>query len=195
MAIDDNTSYELTGAQIKDFATKIKSKADSSSLASVATSGSYNDLSDKPTLPTVNNGALTIQQNGTTLGTFTANSSDNKTVNIQTIMNYSTSEQDTGCKWIDGKPIYKKTIDCGALPNATGKGVAHGITNLGELVKLEGAATFPGYNWIPLPYPDQSNNGVVGIIINPTVVYIFTGENRSQYTKSYVTLWYTKTTD
>ena len=36
-------------------------------------------------LPTVNNGALTIQQNGTTIGTFTANSSDDKTVNIQTI--------------------------------------------------------------------------------------------------------------
>ena len=85
MAIDDNTSYELTGAQIKDFATKIKSKADSSSLAPVATSGNYNDLSDKPTIPTVNNGALTIQQNGTTLDTFTANSPDDKTVNIQTI--------------------------------------------------------------------------------------------------------------
>ena len=85
MAIDDNTSYELTGSQIKDFATKIKSKADSSSLAPVATSGSYNDLSDKPTPPTVNNGALTIKQNGKTLGTFTANSSDDKTVNIQAI--------------------------------------------------------------------------------------------------------------
>ena len=60
-------------------------KADISSLAPVATSGSYNDLSDKPTIPTVNNGALTIQQNGTTLDTFTANSSDDKTVNIQTI--------------------------------------------------------------------------------------------------------------
>ena len=36
-------------------------------------------------LPTANNGALTIQQNGTTLDTFTANSSDDKTVNIQTI--------------------------------------------------------------------------------------------------------------
>lgn len=85
MAIDDNTSYELTGAQIKDFATKIKSKADSSSLAPVATSGNYNDLNNLPTLPTVNNGALTIQQNGTTIDTFTANSSDDKTVNIQTI--------------------------------------------------------------------------------------------------------------
>lgn len=36
-------------------------------------------------LPTANNGALTIQQNGTTLDTFTANSSADKTVNIQTI--------------------------------------------------------------------------------------------------------------
>ena len=108
---------------------------------------------------------------------------------------YSTTEQKTPFTWIDGKPIYKKTIDCGALPNAAGKGVAHGITNFGDLVKLEGAATFPGYNWIPLPYPDQSGTGVVGVILNPTVVYIFSGENRSQYTKSYVTIWYTKTTD
>ena len=82
MAIDDNTSYELTGAQIKDFATKIKSKADSSSLSPVATSGDYNDLDNLPTLPTVNNGALTIKQNGTTIGTFSANQSTNTTINI-----------------------------------------------------------------------------------------------------------------
>ena len=42
-------------------------------LATVATSGSYNDLSNKPTIPTVNNGTLTIQRNTTTVGTFTAN--------------------------------------------------------------------------------------------------------------------------
>ena len=60
-------------------------KADSSSLAPVATSGNYNDLNNLPTIPTVNNGVLTIQQNGTTLDTFTANSADDKTVNIQTI--------------------------------------------------------------------------------------------------------------
>ena len=34
--------------------------AQSSNLATVATSGSYNDLSDKPTIPTVNNGTLSI---------------------------------------------------------------------------------------------------------------------------------------
>ena len=34
-------------------------------------------------IPTVNNGTLTIQKNGTTIGTFTANQSGNSTVNIE----------------------------------------------------------------------------------------------------------------
>ena len=53
-----------------------------SDLSSVATSGNYNDLSNKPTIPTVNNGTLTIQKNNTTIDTFTANSSSDKTINI-----------------------------------------------------------------------------------------------------------------
>ena len=55
----------------------------SADLASVATSGDYDDLINKPTIPTVNNGTLTIQKNGTTIGTFTANQSGNSTVNIE----------------------------------------------------------------------------------------------------------------
>lgn len=51
-------------------------------LATVATSGSYNDLSNKPTIPTVNNATLTIQKNGSTVKTFTANASSNVTANI-----------------------------------------------------------------------------------------------------------------
>lgn len=51
-------------------------------LATVATSGSYNDLSNKPTIPTVNNATLTIQKNGSTVNTFTANASSNVTANI-----------------------------------------------------------------------------------------------------------------
>lgn len=54
----------------------------SSSLATVATTGDYSDLINKPTIPTVNNGTLTIQQNGTTVGTFTANDTSNVTANI-----------------------------------------------------------------------------------------------------------------
>ena len=39
-------------------------------------------VSDFPTIPTVNNATLTIQKNGTTVNTFTANSSSNVTANI-----------------------------------------------------------------------------------------------------------------
>ena len=63
-------------------ATQIGTKANTSDLSAVATSGSYNDLSDKPTIPTVNNGTLTIQKNGKTVKTFTANASSNVTANI-----------------------------------------------------------------------------------------------------------------
>lgn len=51
-------------------------------FATVATSGSYTDLSNKPTIPTVNNATLTIQKNGTTVQTFTANQATNATANI-----------------------------------------------------------------------------------------------------------------
>lgn len=51
-------------------------------LAEVATSGSYNDLTDLPPIPTVGNGTLTIKQNGTQVGTFTANQGSNTTVEL-----------------------------------------------------------------------------------------------------------------
>lgn len=80
-------TYDATSSNAQSgtaVASAISGKADSASLATVATSGSYNDLSDKPTIPTVNNGQLTIQQNGTNKAAFTANQSGNATANIVT---------------------------------------------------------------------------------------------------------------
>ena len=51
-------------------------------LAPVATSGNYSDLTGTPTIPTVNNGTLTIQQDGTTVGSFTANQAGDQTINL-----------------------------------------------------------------------------------------------------------------
>ena len=67
-----------------------------SGLATVATSGSYNDLSNKPTIPTVNNGKLTIQKNGTDVATFTANQSTNVTANITVPTKVSEITNDSG---------------------------------------------------------------------------------------------------
>lgn len=51
-------------------------------LADVATSGSYNDLEDKPTIPTVNNAILTIKQGGAIKGTFSANASADAVIDL-----------------------------------------------------------------------------------------------------------------
>jgi len=51
-----------------------------SDLATVATTGDYDDLIDKPTIPTVNNATLTITQGGVSKGTFTANASSDVTI-------------------------------------------------------------------------------------------------------------------
>lgn len=55
------------------------------SLATVATSGSYTDLSNTPSIPTVNDGTLTIKRNGSAVGTFTANQSSSVDIDIETI--------------------------------------------------------------------------------------------------------------
>ena len=53
-----------------------------SDLATVATSGSYNDLTNKPTIPTVGDGTITITQGGVTKGTFTTNQSGDTTIDV-----------------------------------------------------------------------------------------------------------------
>ena len=79
-----NTLNELSAALNDDsnFAstvtTALAAKANSADLATVATSGSYTDLSNKPT---INDSTITIQKNGSTVDTFTTNGSA-KTINI-----------------------------------------------------------------------------------------------------------------
>lgn len=68
-----------TMADQTDLTNALAAKADTSSLATVATSGSYSDLTNKPT---IGNATLTIQKNGTAVDTFTANATSNKTINI-----------------------------------------------------------------------------------------------------------------
>lgn len=68
-------------------------------LAEVAHSGDYNDLINKPSIPTpatVNDGTLTIQKNGSTVQTFTANSSTDKTANIEVPTKVSQLDNDAG---------------------------------------------------------------------------------------------------
>lgn len=65
-------------------------------FSTVATSGSYNDLSNKPTIPTVNNGALIIKKNGIDVATFTANQSSETTADIAVPTKTSDLTNDSG---------------------------------------------------------------------------------------------------
>lgn len=51
-------------------------------LAKVAATGEYGDLNNTPTIPIVNDATLTITQNGTSKGSFTANDSDDTTIEL-----------------------------------------------------------------------------------------------------------------
>ena len=109
------------------------------------------------------------------------------------IMDYSTSEINTGAKWIDGKAIYKKTVNTGALPNATTKTVAHSISNISSIVKIEGWATDGSASFIPLPLVASDSSYGVEVAMTTTNITLASIRDRSGYSSSYVTLYYTKT--
>lgn len=106
-------------------------------------------------------------------------------------INYSTAEQDTGIKWIDGSTIYQKTINTGALTNNIDKTVAHGISNFGMIIKVEGIAITSAYS---RTIPIVAGNNFVGTLINDTNITINIAGDYAGITDSFVTLTYIKTT-
>ena len=107
---------------------------------------------------------------------------------------YSTEEQVVGT-WIDGKPIYQKTVNFGALPNATEKKVAHGISNLDEVINFVGVTTNSDGITLSLPFAHETTIAKnIRFAINTNEVIIGTGINRTG-NNAYVTIQYTKTTD
>ena len=79
---------------LKKLITLIKTKFES--LAKVATSGSYTDLSNKPTIPSVGNGKITVKQGGTTKGTFTVNQTGATTIELTDNDTHYTSKNVVG---------------------------------------------------------------------------------------------------
>lgn len=103
---------------------------------------------------------------------------------------YSTSEINTGKKWIDGKPIYRKVIDLGALPNNTTKNIAHNIQDIEEIPELNVIARNNLGGRISLRY-DGSTSSVYATATN---VVVTAAVDFSGFT-GYAILEYTKTTD
>lgn len=99
-----------------------------SGLSTVATSGSYSDLSNKPTIPApANNGMLDIQKNGTTVATFGANEATLITANIEVPTKVSELTNDSGYTTNTGTVTGVKSN--GTIKNPTG-----GVVDLGGVV-------------------------------------------------------------
>lgn len=106
---------------------------------------------------------------------------------------YSTSEINTGKKWIDGKPIYRKVIDIGTLPDTTTKSVAHGITNFDLCISLVGVVK-NSTSRLTIPSVWNDATETIGIYANGTSVIVSTSKDRGSFS-GYAILEYTKTTD
>lgn len=106
--------------------------------------------------------------------------------------NYSTTEKVVGT-WIDGKPLYRKVVNLGALPDNNTKSIAHSIQNLKRVVKLEGfAGSSLNKGGITLPH---ATNTPIALYADDTNVSVKTTSNASVYTEAYAFVYYTKTTD
>lgn len=119
-----------------------------------------------------------------------------KDINLANTTTYSENELVVG-KWIDNKPIYRKVIDIGNLPDASQTIVSHNISNIERIVKLYGSATRDSdKDTLPIPYVtfNANNSGGVTIYVNDTNVLISTSSDRTSY-YAYVVLEYTKTSD
>ena len=178
MAIDDNTSYELTGYQVKDLAQKIRGKADDDVFVGAGTSvaGSRGLVP----APAAGDNTKFLKGDGT----------------WQSLAdNYSTTEQNTGSTWIDGKPIYKKTIrqTFSSIP-ASGLSWNHSIANISSIVKTE---VLFNLGWDTNAWGDASYLGRAGLGVRATTTQLaLDATSASNWSGTlYCTIYYTKTTD
>lgn len=107
---------------------------------------------------------------------------------------YSTSEHYTGTVWVDGKKIYRKVVDMGAMPNNTTKSVAHGLTaaNISEIVSLTlMASNGPAGSVDAFPVPNNGLATSIGLYMGLTNVNVVTNSDQSAYSGQAI-LEYTK---
>lgn len=110
---------------------------------------------------------------------------------IEDAITYSTTEHVVG-SWIDGSPLYEKTIDFGTLPNNSTKEVAHNITNLNHVLDVKGMCWSSNGIHVPLPFSYPTTENCIGVYTTATAVAVRTGMDQTNQTSCYITIRYTK---
>lgn len=181
---------------------------------------SYDDLTDKPTIPSISDCYQTTDSAGTglededlipfynesVLGKSNVTFGDMKSAlksyfdNVYAKpLSYSKSEQDTGLTWIDGKKIYQITVEVTNIPKNNMTQTSHGVSNIATICKIDGVIRLTGgTSYTPLPrVQDNSTTLNIGIDVTTTVVQLKARsfDASGTFDKAYVTFQYTKTTD
>ena len=121
---------------------------------------------------------------------------NNNATILQGNTTYSLNEINTGKIWIDGKPIYRKTLNCGALPNNSDKVINVNVSNINNVINIYGIGISKSGTCFPLPYVYNNLNAQIELVYlaSSQQIRITTGQDRSGV-NGYVTIEYTKTTD
>lgn len=102
---------------------------------------------------------------------------------------------------MDGKPLYRKMVDFGALPNASAKSISHGIKNVGYIQINLGLSS-----WNSIEGSLESTNTTTtyafvyrgfdfSLSVNRNTLTIRCASSDGPTYRAYICVEYTKTTD
>jgi len=111
---------------------------------------------------------------------------------------YEQIEQITGQSYFNndsnyGRPVYRRVIDFGALPNTASKSVNHGLDSswaykFTRILAVSSDSTNKKY--IPIPYASSTSADIVELSVDSSNVIITTGKDRTSFDTTYVVLEY-----
>ena len=105
----------------------------------------------------------------------------------------STSEVDSGMRWIDGRTIYQKTFSMGGLKVAGKTTKPHGIEKLDMVINIRGIAKEDSIGaTINLPHAADQQAYTVTVYVDNNNINIQTYADQSGYKTSFVTIQYVK---
>lgn len=116
--------------------------------------------------------------------------------NWDSISRYSTSETPTGKTWIDGKAIYRKVIQFGAMAGNNRYTIAHGIS-YDTIVSFDAIARNSTNSYLPLARVGYNGNNQIDASLNGYAYItpdnaIIIGGSQTKYTGATVIIEYTK---
>lgn len=115
--------------------------------------------------------------------------------------NYSTSEVNTGFTWVNGKPVYKRTI----TGNVTASAGTRDVTVRSDITGIEAVVDASGYfqystgNTFPYGGTQTDSTGgtvskAIGLLVSSASISVLTISDVARTSQPYyLTLFYTKT--